>query len=288
MQYYIVDAFTDRLFGGNPAGVVILEDNVFPDDTLMQQIAAELRLSETAFVQQNGPHEFTIRYFTPVAEVPLCGHATIAAFGIITKMGIVTEEHAHCVNHTKAGDLQVITGNVIMMEMASPLLLDTIREPEQLDRLYRIMGARRDGVTLLPQIISTGLPDIIMPVRDVEALQSLSPDMPALSALSDELRVTGAHVFALNDDSYTAHVRNFGPLYGIDEESATGTANAALSYYLHLNGIIGSPAECHFLQGEAMSRPSVITTQLHSCINRCNIWVGGESRIVANGDLWID
>ena len=74
MQYYIVDAFTNKPFGGNPAGVVLL-DNDFPADSLMQQVAAELRYSETAFVQRNGANEFTVRYFTPKSEVDLCGHA---------------------------------------------------------------------------------------------------------------------------------------------------------------------------------------------------------------------
>ena len=73
MQYYIVDAFTDQPFGGNPAGVVLLDGNSFPNETLMLQIAAELRYSETAFVRRDSEQEFTIRYFTPMAEVELCG-----------------------------------------------------------------------------------------------------------------------------------------------------------------------------------------------------------------------
>lgn len=76
MRYYIVDAFTDKPFGGNPAGVVLLDGDVFPNERLMLQIAAELRYSETAFVRQDSEKEFTIRYFTPMAEVELCGHAT--------------------------------------------------------------------------------------------------------------------------------------------------------------------------------------------------------------------
>ena len=81
MRYYIVDAFTSEPFGGNPAGVVLL-DGDFPSDRLMQQIAAEFRYSETVFVQQQGCNEFTMRYFTPAGEVDLCGHATVAAFGL--------------------------------------------------------------------------------------------------------------------------------------------------------------------------------------------------------------
>ena len=83
------------------------------------------------------------------------------------------------------------------------------------------------------EVVSTGLPDIIMPVKDLESLNAMQPDMAALSALSQELDVVGVHAFALTDDGYTAHVRNFGPLYGVPEESATVMANAALTHYLH-------------------------------------------------------
>ena len=75
MKYFIVDAFSDVAFGGNPAGVVLLGDNDFPSEKFMRQVAAEFRYSETAFVKQNDVAEFTVRYFTPVDEVDLCGHA---------------------------------------------------------------------------------------------------------------------------------------------------------------------------------------------------------------------
>ena len=83
MDFFIVDAFTSESFGGNPAGVVLLErGQSFPPEVLMTKVAAELRYSETAFVQPCGDGHFTLRYFTPTGEVDLCGHATIAAFGV--------------------------------------------------------------------------------------------------------------------------------------------------------------------------------------------------------------
>ena len=106
----------------------------------------------------------------------------------------------------------------------------------------------------------------------------------ALAQLSKELGVTGVHAFAIGDDDFTAHVRNFGPLYGIPEESATGTANAALTHYLHHNGIITAPAVCRFLQGETMGRPSTVETSLH---DDGTIWAGGKSAIIAAGELLI-
>ena len=279
MKYFIVDAFTTQPFGGNTAGVVLLDDT-FPRDEFMQQVAAEFRYSETAFVLQNGDTEFTVRYFTPRGEVDLCGHATVATFGTLYKLGLVAND-SMCINHTLAGNLQVRVGDKVMMEMAEPQVIDATVDVKQ---LHSIMGVKNSHIDLPVMVVSTGLPDIMMPVSSVDELNTLVPDMDALAKISDKLGVTGVHAFAIGDDDYTAHVRNFGPLYGIPEESATGTANGALTLYLHHNGIIQAPAECRFLQGEAMQRPSVVATSL---LEDGAIWVGGDSAIVAIGELII-
>lgn len=282
MRFFIVDAFTREAFGGNTAGVVLLDGSGFPDERLMTQVAAELRYSETAFVQQNGPNEFTVRYFTPAGEIDLCGHATIATFGVLRQQGIIATGDV-CLNHTLAGDLEVAIGEQVMMQMATPTIVD---RQVNADRLHRVMDPT--ATVRWPdspiEIVSTGLPDIILPMASVEDLNSMRPDMEALSALSQELNVVGAHAFALTDDGYTAHVRNFGPLYGIPEESATGTANAALTHYLQRRGLIAAGDKCRFLQGEAMQRSSVVMTTLKT---DGSIWVGGESRIIATGTLLI-
>jgi PhzF family phenazine biosynthesis protein len=280
MKYFIVDAFTTQPFGGNTAGVVLLDD-AFPSDKFMQQVAAEFRYSETAFVRQDGDTEFTVRYFTPRGEVDLCGHATVATFGTLYKLGIIADG-TMCINHTLAGNLQVRVGDKVMMEMAEPQIIDAAVDVE---RLHSIMGVKNSHIDLPVMVVSTGLPDIMMPVSSVDELNSLVPDMDTLAQLSDEIGVTGVHAFALSDDDFTAHVRNFGPLYGIPEESATGTANGALTHYLHHNGILQAPAECRFLQGEAMQRPSVVATTL---LKDGAIWVGGDSAIVAIGELIIN
>ena len=276
MQYYIIDAFTDTLFGGNPAGVVLLESD-FPSDTLMQQVAAELRYSETAFVRRDGANEFTVRYFTPCSEVDLCGHATIATFGLLWQLGKVGDEA--CLNHTLADDLEVLAGERVMMQMAAPRLVGEVKEVEKL------CGVMHCAVPSLPvEIVSTGLPDIMLPVGSLEELESLNPDMAALTELSRGLEVVGVHTFVQTGDGYTAHVRNFAPLYGVDEESATGTANAALTHYLQRQGLIPQGSECSFLQGEKMGRPSVVETLLRP---DGTIYVGGRSCIVARGELLV-
>jgi PhzF family phenazine biosynthesis protein len=287
MKLFIVDAFTEVPFGGNTAGVVLLEPGAgFPDEEWMRLLAAELRYSETAFVRRDGAAEFTVRYFTPAGEIDLCGHATIASFGVLFREGFVPAG-TRCLNHTRAGDLEVVAGEQVMMQMASPQRVGGFEETVLLGDLLTAMGGLKpEQLGPWPaETFSTGLPDIILPLRDVATLQALQPDMPLLHALSDRLDVVGVHAFAIDpDDAYTAHVRNFAPRYGIPEESATGTANAALTGYLYHHRVIGDGARCFFLQGEAMGRPSLIQTTLQLENGIPDIRVGGPFAIVVKGD----
>ncbi len=277
-MYYIVDAFTDKPFGGNPAGVVLLESDTFPNEELMLQIAAELRYSETAFVRRDSEKEFTLRYFTPKAEVELCGHATIASFYLLHQKGLATGQ---CLCHTKAGDLVIQTGEKVMMQMATPRIVATLAETEA---IYRALGVEGYQPTLPVQKVYAGLPDMMVPIADVATLQSLQPDMEAVKEVTRQHAAVSIHAFAFGGDGYTAHVRDFAPLYDIPEESATGTANASLTYYLQHNGHLGAEAECTFIQGEAMGRPSVVATRIQV---DGNIFVGGPAMIVAEGTLLV-
>lgn len=294
MKYYIVDAFTDKPFGGNPAGVVLLEGDAFPNEQLMLQIAAELRYSETAFVKRHSATEFTIRYFTPAAEVDLCGHATIATFSLLHKeYGIAGQ----CLCHTKAGDLTIEVGEQVMMQMATPRIVATI---DEVDEIYQALGLKVSnsnvGVNTEPtdtnpmvtpstlpiQIVKSGLPDIMIPLPSVATLQALQPDMAAITAITRKYSAVSFHLFAFSNDYHTAHVRDFAPLYDIPEESATGTANASLTHYLQQNGCIPQTGDFTFLQGEAMGRPSVVATRVAA---DGTVYVGGTAAVVAKGEL---
>ena len=277
MKYYIVDAFTDKLFGGNPAGVVLLDGNSFPSDTLMLQIAAELRYSETAFVRRDNEKEFTIRYFTPMAEVELCGHATIATFALMYQAFGIS---GRCLCHTKAGDLSIEAGERVMMQMATPEIVETIEDTEEIYR--RALGITDYTPTLPVMIASTGLPDFMIQVGNVETLNHLQPDMETICEITKKHEAVSFHVFAFGDDGHTAHVRDFAPLYGVPEESATGTANAALTHYLRHNGCIPATGDFTILQGEAMGRPSVVATRIAP---DGTIHVGGTAAVVAKGKL---
>ena len=276
MRYYIVDAFTDQPFGGNPAGVVLLDGDVFPPEKLMLQIAAELRYSETAFVRRDSEREFTIRYFTPMAEVDLCGHATIASFALMHRVLGITGQ---CLCHAKAGDIYVEAGPRVLMQMTPSEVLKTIEDTEE---VYRAIGIFDYTPALPVMIVSTGLPDFMIQVSDVETLNRLPLDMNAISAVTEKHNAVSFHVFAFGNDGYTAHVRDFGPLYGIPEESATGTANASLTHYLKQNSCIPATGDFSFLQGEAMGRPSVVATRVTA---DGTIYVGGTATVVAEGKL---
>lgn len=288
MKFLIVDAFTETLFGGNPAGVVILDQGSdFPSDETMVKAAAELRYSETAFIKRLNEKEFNIRYFTPAAEVDLCGHATIASFVSLLHKGIIKDNSTY-INHTLAGDLEInVKDGFVMMEMGTPVKINQIQNPAKIDELYHIMGVEYDpSVGLIPQMISTGLPDIMMPVKTQAELEKIAPDFPALSKLSEDYEVVGVHAFTLDsEDGVTAHTRNFAPLYDIDEEAATGTSNGALTYYFYLNDIIGSDAECKIIQGEKMDRPSAILTSLKAEGDDCKVKVGGTGVVLAEGEI---
>lgn len=290
MKFYIVDAFTDTLFGGNPAGVVILPEGAdFPDDETCVKTAAELRYSETAFIKRLGDNEFNIRYFTPAAEVELCGHATIGSFAALRYGGYIGD--GDFMNHTISGDLNIsVSGQRVLMDMATPVKINEITEYEALKELYTIMGLDYDdlkarGLALTPQMVSTGLPDIMMPVPTLADLEAIDPDFKALSDLSAKYEVVGVHAFTRDGDDATCHVRNFAPLYDIDEEAATGTSNGALTYYGYLNGFVKSGDDCKFIQGEKMKRPSVIESHIEVDGDKCLIRVGGGGVMLAEGEI---
>ena len=290
MKFYIVDAFTDEIFGGNPAGVVILPEGAdFPSDEICIKTAKELRYSETAFIKRLNEKEFNIRYFTPAAEVELCGHATIGSFAALRYGGYIGD--GEFMNHTISGDLNIgVDGERILMDMAVPVKINEISEEDKLVELYKIMGLdyqdqKARGLVLIPQMISTGLPDIMMPVVTQADLEAIDPDFKALSDLSERYEVVGVHAFTLDGGDATCHVRNFAPLYDIDEEAATGTSNGALTYYGYLNGFVKSGDDCKFIQGEKMKRPSAIVSHIEADEKGCLIRVGGRGIMVAEGEI---
>lgn len=279
-----MDAFSSRIFGGNQAGVV-LPDRDLSNET-MQQIAAEFKHSETAFVRLFTDGSVQLKYFTPAGEVELCGHATIASFALLRKLHWI-ENGVHTAL-TKSGKLSVeVNESTVWMDMAEPKSLKTLDDSdiETLYAAYGLTAADRPD-DLMPELVSTGLADIMMPVRDHETLMRAVQNEDAVSAISRRFDCTGVHMFCLGQKC-TAYCSNFAPLHAIPEECATGTSNGALTYYLFERGIVAEGRENLFLQGEHMHRPSEIRSRLTFKEGKPCVQIGGQAVMSLECDLKI-
>jgi len=274
IKTYVLNAFTKDKKGGNPAGVVLNTEGLTTKS--MQAIANKLNFSETAFVLPSANSDYEIKYFTPNEEVDICGHATIATFSLLTQIKEISTKMYTI--KTKAGILTVKLHNNKMVSLQQKL-------PEFLEILPReeiCKSLNLDKEKLLPdlpiQIVSTGLRDIIIPVRRLSDLLSITPNMECITEISKKHSVTGYHVFTLETLHHsTAHCRNFAPLFDIPEESATGTSNAALACYLikHNQNFIKQNTFT-FEQGYVMDQPSEINVNVSINLgNITDVQVGG-------------
>ena len=261
IKVYTINAFAKTPEGGNPAGLVIDADNL--NEANMRKIAKEVGFSETAFLLKSDKADFALRFFTPSEEVDLCGHATIASFSLLKQIEFLKAGSYSL--ETKAGILSIELNedSSVMMSQADPIFYEIIEYGEIADSLNIDTSAFN---TKLPcQIVSTGLKDIMIPIKDMETLNSIKPDFKKVRDLSEKYNVVGYHIFtleALGDG--LAHCRNLAPLYDIDEEAATGTSSGALASYLYKYKIIDeASAKNNILeQGYSMNRPSEINVEL--------------------------
>jgi PhzF family phenazine biosynthesis protein len=266
VDVYLLSAFPKDKNGGNPAGVVLHAGHL--NEVQMQETARRVGYSETAFVSRSEKADYRLRFFTPCGEVDMCGHATIAAFYLLWRQGILGAGTVH--QETKAGVLEVRVGEEgrVSMSQTLPVFYDTVsaavlkgvlKTPEHW------IGAH--GAAPLPaQIVSTGLRDLLVPIDTREHLAAISPDLCAMRDFSREKALIGFHLFSLDtlSPSAAAHCRNFAPLCGIDEEAATGSASGALACYLLVHGALDEhrAKALVFEQGYSMGRPSEIMAEL--------------------------
>jgi predicted PhzF superfamily epimerase YddE/YHI9 len=205
-ELFIVDAFTETAFGGNPAGVVLLPSP--RDDSWMQSVAAELRHSETAFVGPARDGARPLRWFTPVTEVDLCGHATLAAAHIL---GV------DCVFDTRSGRLTCSIGADGRIEMNFPA--DPPAEIEPTADLVAGVG----GATIVAA--GRGVSDVLVQVASAEEVRSLRPDLTALARVPSR----GVIVTAATDGTADVVSRCFYPNVGVPEDPVTGSAHCTLA-----------------------------------------------------------
>lgn len=213
IPYYHVDAFTDELFAGNPAGVCILSD--FPADSVMQKIAAENRHSETAFVVARSDGDFDLRWFTPEVEDDLCGHATLASAYVLA----LRKHSVWPVRfHTRSGTL-IVAQDQDNLEMDFPA-----RPPQPCETPVELLPAL--GLKAASVMKSR---DYLVVVDRAEQVRALSPDIATLARL--DIGIGGTIVTAPGEDKVDYVSRFFPPSIGIDEDPATGSIHCTLAPY---------------------------------------------------------
>nr|WP_026316173.1 PhzF family phenazine biosynthesis protein [Actinokineospora enzanensis] len=261
MQILRYTAFTDDPCGGNQAGVVL--DAAGASDEEMQAVATELGYSETAFMVTRTDGDMDIRYFSPLAEVPFCGHATVAA--AVAHAGENGPGPLRL--HTRAGLVEVATTETRPDVFSATLVSVAPRVRDLPDPGPLLAALRWSAADLDPglpvRVAYAGAWHPIVGVRTRERLADLAYDFGALGELmASEEWTTVQLVYRENDVVF--HSRNPFPPGGVVEDAATGAAAAALGGYLRELGLISLPGALTIRQGEDMGRPSVLTVAIPS------------------------
>jgi len=295
--YYLVDVFTSKRFGGNPLAV-------FPEatglsDRKMQLIAAELNLSETTFVlpSDKPPAKFRVRIFTPIVELRLAGHPTVGTHYVLAGLGRyeLHEPETRVHQEVKAGilpvDLLVRDSRVHMVRMtqAPPQFLKKVNDPA---RLATAVGLKPEDLlpTPAPQVVSTGEPQLMVPVKSREALSRMTINKAELRRLEDELDTTMSYLFALEafDPAAATHGR-FASGHFDFEDPVTGSASGGMAAYLVHYGLMpGKSGVAQWLheQGHFMNRPGQVHITVHGKAGAVDtVQVAGAVVDVGRGEI---
>jgi PhzF family phenazine biosynthesis protein len=267
----LYDAFSDRLFGGNVAGVVVEARGLSAEE--MQRVASELGAPTTGFVVSAEPGEtpsFEVRYFTPLQEIDLCGHVTVALFTALAAEGLCPAQTggAPAVLRTAAGESNVLVyaedDGRVTVEMGQRL---PEHEPSAVavEEVRAVLG----GVALHPglpvEVASTGLRHLMVPFSRVEDLGELRPDFSSLAELGRAVGIDTVCAFVPGDDG-RVRMRDFCSPIGADEEPASGTTSGALACYLHRHGLAPQTGRIvvQVEMGIEMGRPSRVEARLEA------------------------
>jgi PhzF family phenazine biosynthesis protein len=262
LPLYQVDAFTDRLFSGNPAAVCPLETAI--PEALMQDIAAENNLSETAFFQRQGD-AFSLRWFTPTVEVDLCGHATLASAFVL--MTALEPGRTEVTFRTRSGSLPVRReGELFVLDF--PSLPAAPASPDSAAAVAAALGAR-------PRQVGRG-PAFLAVFETADEVSGLVPDLVAVARLGTGVCVTAPGSAATPGVDFVS--RYFAPSHGIDEDPVTGSAHCTLAPYWSAR--LGKTS----LQARQLSRRGgKIWCEVHGD----RVHIGGQARLVLTGTLHV-
>ena len=248
VNVYRVSAFTKDSRGGNEAGVVVL--NKWLSDKDMQEVAGEVAYSETVFAKpsKNGIHT---RFFTPLKEVTMCGHASLALFTVLYNEGFI-EVGSHMLYAGKSTLKATVGVDSVTLFFNKP---KTVKVFSGFDQLKRLNLNEHDLNSVPPAIMDAGVKELYIGLKDIAKLKAYQPVLPSIKALSTALGVAGIYLYTLDIETQTIQGRNFLPAIGINEESATGTASASLSTHLYVV-LDNPPSALTFYQGQWMEKPS--------------------------------
>jgi PhzF family phenazine biosynthesis protein len=289
-----IDAFTEAPLTGNPAGVIVKADGLTPEQ--MQGIAREMSVPETAFVLSAGlpGADLRIRWFTPSVEVPLCGHATIAAFHALAEEGLCGMKGLGTFTfnvETKSGILPVAvekTRDSILVQFGLPLPEFTRAGQFKLDIMRILDLALEDFENRMPIVMDRYL---YVPIRRLHTLFALKPNFFAMAQFLQNRGLHGVSVFTTEtvDRGSAVHSRFFAPSEGINEDPVTGSANGPLGVYLFERGEIDAVRDQVSLigeQGDAIGRPGRVMISLGVAGDRVlSVRIGGRAVTVLDGEI---
>jgi PhzF family phenazine biosynthesis protein len=256
-------AFTDRPTGGNPAGVVL--DAARMSDDEMLATAAELGYSETAFLIGGDGARREIRYFSPLAEVPFCGHATVATAVALAER----DGPGEVVFETRNGPVPVSSRLDDQGRITATLTSVAPRVEElagaDLDEALAALGWAREDLDpdLPPRVAFAGASHLVIAAATRERLADLDYDFDRLGALMAARDWTTVQL-VWREEPTRFHSRNPFPPGGVVEDPATGAAAAAFGAYLRELGLIEPPATVTILQGEDLGRPGRLLVDIHA------------------------
>jgi trans-2,3-dihydro-3-hydroxyanthranilate isomerase len=301
LKFYQADVFTGDAFGGNPVAV-------FPNahglsDHQLQQIAREMNLSETVFVLPPTDQAAVIRLriFTPTQELPFAGHPVLGTFFVLAQLGLVaaTDGITRVMQECNIGlfpvELHARDGELtsVVMTQPKPEFLGPVEAMEDVYKIVGSLGLPKHAIADMKwpiEVVSTGLPVLIVPVRTLTAVRSIQPDASAIMDVCNRFGANGIMVFTTVtvEPSATVHARMFAPSIGILEDPATGSASGALGAYLVQNGVVEVAPTTDIVveQGYEIERPSQILVRIESDDDIIKtVKVGGECVMVVEGTL---
>jgi PhzF family phenazine biosynthesis protein len=218
LETYIVNAFAEEIAFGNPAGVVLLQEDL-PQD-LMQKIAFDINKSETAFVKQTGHSEFFIRWFAPLTEAPICGHATLGASKVIFHSHPDLSEIKFIYKDGTINVNQDEEGNIAML-----FPLDEYKVVDIVPEFYEFFNLEKIKTCI--QGVNTR--KVVLVLNEGVGLQSIKPDYQRMKASQGK----SDHGIGITKPStrYDFESRYFNPWYGVDEDPVTGSVHTVLANY---------------------------------------------------------